>query len=341
MPQRGVDEVKIRWGILGCAGIAGRSVIPAIARSETGKLGAIASRNGKRAQEFAERFGFPQYYGSYHEMLADADIDAIYIPLPNHMHKEWTIRAAEAGKHVLCEKPLALTADEAREMGIACEGSGVLLAEAFMYRYHPRYDRVRAIIASGEIGEIRGIQGVFTFNNADDLANFRFKPGMGGGALYDVGCYPINAARLLLGSEPVAASAVAQYSERHGGVDMQFSGLLEFDKDIALTFQCGMWTAFRNSLEIAGSAGRIDIPYAFTYRDPANAHIYIETAGDRREETVPQVNAYTEQIDHIGRCLLEGTPLRFPAADAVANMRAIDACLSAAGRRERVLIPPE
>lgn len=330
--------MKIRWGVLGCARIAGRSVIPAILRSQTGVLGAIASRSVERAQEFAERFGFAQYYGSYEAMIADADIDAIYIPLPNHLHKEWTIRAAEAGKHVLCEKPLALTADEAQEMRIACERSGVILAEAFMYRYHPRYDLVREIIASGEIGDIRGIQSAFTFNNANDLTNFRFQSGTGGGALYDVGCYPINAARLLLGAEPVAASALALYSEQHGGVDMHFSGLLEFGKGVALTFQCGMWTAFRNSLEIAGTDGRIDIPYAFTFHDPANARIFVETAAGRRELPVPEVNAYTAQIDHIGRCVTEGTAPRFPAADAVANMRALDACLLAANERRRVPI---
>ena len=299
-------------------------------------LGAIASRDAGRAQEWAERFGFRQYYGSYDDMLTDADIDAVYIPLPNHMHREWTIRAAQAGKHVLCEKPLALTAVEAREMQVACDRSGVLLSEAFMYRYHPRYDRVRQIIASGEIGDVRGIQADFTFNNSGNHTNYRYQSGTGGGALYDVGCYPVNAARLLLGAEPVAASGVAQYSEEHGGVDMHFSGLLEFEAGIALTFQCGMWTAFRNSLGIAGTAGRIDIPYAFSFHDPANGGIVIETASGRREEMAPETNAYSAQIDHFGRCLRDGAPLRFPAGDGVANMRVIDACLLSARERRRV-----
>lgn len=172
---------KLRWGIAGCAGIAVKSVIPGIQQSQTSMVSAIASRDIGKAEATAQQLGIAKACGSYEELLADANIDVVYIPLPNHLHCEWTIRAAEAGKHVLCEKPIALDAQEARKMIKACADAGVLLVEAFMYRHHPRYDRIKEIIRSGEIGDIRGIHGAFTFNEAASLENVRFKRSMGGG----------------------------------------------------------------------------------------------------------------------------------------------------------------
>ncbi|MDO3681630.1 Gfo/Idh/MocA family protein [Paenibacillus ehimensis] len=329
-------ESKVRWGVIGCAGIAVRSVIPGIQQSVTGTVAAIASRGLDKARETAERLNIPKAYGSYEELLADSEIDAVYIPLPNHLHKEWTIRAAEAGKHVLCEKPAAIDAAEAEEMAEACRRAGVTFAEAFMYRYHPRYAAIKAVIRSGEIGEIRAIHGAFTFNNAKDADNVRFKQWMGGGSIYDVGVYPISAARFILEREPEAAAVHAFFSPEHDHVDMMASGLLEFTGGVALTFDCGMWAAGRNTLEILGTEGRIEVPSAYVVHENEQDHFYVVAGGEKREVEVPYVNQYTLQADAFGRNVLHGEPMPFGPSDAVNNMRAVDACLTSARERRRV-----
>lgn len=328
----------LRWGILGCAAIAIRAVIPGIRQSELGEVAAIASRDEAKAKETAEKLSIPVAYGSYQELLADETIDAVYIPLPNHLHKVWTIRAAEAGKHVLCEKPAALTAQEAQEMTEACAKAGVRFAEAFMYRHHPRYRMIREAIAAGEIGEIRGIHGAFTFNSAASGENVRFHREMGGGSIYDVGCYPISAARYVLGQEPEAATVHAFFSERHDHVDMMASGLIEFPGSVALTFDCGMWAAARNTLEILGTEGRIEVPAAFVATADETANFVIDARGGRRVIEVPRVNQYAVQADDFARSVLLGEALAFEPIDSVRNMRVIDACLQSARERMRVTI---
>lgn len=325
-------EKQLRWGVLGAANIARRSVIPGIQGSDTGRVAVIASRNEAKARKMADEFGVPNTYDSYEAVLADDSIDAVYIPLPNHLHKEWTLRAAKAGKHVLCEKPMALTAAEASEMVTVCQNAGVKLAEAFMYRYHPRYDRIKAIIASGEIGEIRGIHGAFTFNNAKDAGNVRYRREMGGGSIYDVGCYPINAARLILDAEPEAVTVQAFHSPDHDHVDMMAMGLIEFPNHVGLMFDCGMWAYSRNTLEILGSDGRIEVPYAFL----GDANFSVVTADGRREETFEALNPYSLQADSFGRSVLYGEPLKFDPSDSIDNMRVIDACLASALERTRI-----
>ena len=258
---------KLRFGVIGCAGIAIGAVIPGIQQSETSEVAAIASRGISKAQETAAKLNIPKAYGSYEEILLDPDIDAVYIPLPNYLHMEWAIRAIEAGKHVLCEKPIALTEAEAQRMVDASRSAGVHLAEAFMYRNHPRYERIREIIKSGEIGEIRGIHSTFTFNNAGDKSNVRYRKEWGGGSMTYVGVYPISAARLLLATEPEAVTVHALISPEHDNVDMMASGVLEFPGNVALTFDCGMWAAFRNTIEVLGSEGRIEVPEAFVERN--------------------------------------------------------------------------
>ncbi|MBW5445374.1 gfo/Idh/MocA family oxidoreductase [Cohnella sp. CFH 77786] len=329
---------KLKWGIIGCAGIAERAVIPGLQQSERNEVAAIASRDLAKAKETAGRLGIPAAYGSYEELLRDASIDAVYIPLPNHLHKEWTIRAAQAGKHVLCEKPIALNAEEAQEMADACKVAGVHLAEAFMYRFHPRYAMIREVIASGEIGEIRGIHGTFTFNNAGDKGNVRFRKDWGGGSVYDVGCYPISAARLLLGREPEAATAQAFFSPEHDGVDMMASGLVEFPGSVALTFDCGMWAAFRNTLEVLGTQGTIEVPSAFITQPNGGSNFFVNAGGSRREVAVPDVNQYALQGDEFARTVLDGVQPKFESEDAVRNMRVIDAVLRSAETKGRVTL---
>lgn len=328
---------KLRWGILGCASIAKRSVIPGLQQSRLNEVVAIASRDQAKAEQTAEELKIPIAYGSYESLLEDSSIDAVYIPLPNHLHKEWSIRAAEAGKHILCEKPLALTEAEAAEMADAAAKAGVILAEAFMYRYHPRYDVLKEMIDSGAIGEIRGIRSAFTFNSSANHGNVRFRKDWGGGSIYDVGCYPINAARILLDKEPEAVTVQAFFSPEHDHVDMMASGLIEFDGNVSLTFDCGMWAAYRNPLEIVGTDGLIEVPYAYSL--PENGANFFLTTGDGRKEIeVPHANAYSEQGDRIAEAVLYDKPLRYSTEDAVRNMRVIDACLQSAHERARIVL---
>ncbi len=333
-----MTSTKLKWGVLGCAGIAKRAVIPGVQASSLNEVTAIASRDYDNASRTAEEHGIQTAYGSYEELLSDPTIDVVYIPLPNHLHREWTIRAAEAGKHVLCEKPIALNAKEAEAMAEACAKAGVQLSEAFMYRWNPRYELIRDIIASGEIGELRGIRSAFTFNNAKDSANVRYRKDWGGGSIYDVGCYPINAARLLLGKEPEAVTVQAIFSPEHDDVDMMASALMEFEGGVSLTFDCGMWAAFRNPLEVLGTDGIIEVPSAFVTPNEGSGDFYVHANGERRLVQTKHVNAYTEQADAMYRAVRGEEPLRFDARDAVRNMKVIDACLQSARERTRITI---
>ncbi|MDT0121006.1 Gfo/Idh/MocA family oxidoreductase [Paenibacillus sp. RRE4] len=329
---------KLRWGILGSANIAIGSVIPGLQQSELNEVTAIASRDLDKAQQTADKLGIEKAYGSYEAILEDDSIDAVYIPLPNHLHREWTIRAAQAGKHILCEKPLALTEKEALEMVEACADAGVHLAEAFMYRHHPRYDQIKEIIASGEIGEIRGIHSTFSFNNSGSSGNVRFRKEWGGGALYDIGCYSISAARLLLGQEPKAVTVIGMFSPEHDQVDMMASGLLEFDNHVGVTFDSSMWAAFRNTLEVLGSDGIIEVPSAYIARTDSSSNFYVTAGGERREVEVQQVNHYALQGDDMARAVLQGKELRFAPSDAAANMKVLEACLRSAEERTRITL---
>ncbi|MGM1045154.1 MAG: Gfo/Idh/MocA family protein [Bacillota bacterium] len=330
---------KLRFGIMSTAKIARNSMIPGILKSERCEAAAIASRDKKKAAEVAEQFDIPTAYGSYEELLDDPEIDAIYIPLPNHLHKPWSIEAIKAGKHVLCEKPAALNEVDVRQMVDAAREHKVVFAEAFMYRYHPKHARVRELINRGEIGEIRGIHGSFTFNNAADKNNVRYSREMGGGSIYDVGCYPISAARMIYGMEPKAITVHASFSEDHDGVDMMAHGLLEFDNGLGLTFECGMWTYSRCCLEISGTEGRIELPSAFGWeRMEDQVQILIHTAKGTREEKLGAHNHFALQADAVAAAVLDGAPLPFSPEDAIYNMRVIDACRESARTSTRIVI---
>jgi len=329
---------KVRWGIIGCAGIAKSAFIPAVRSSRFGVVEAVASRDPVKAKETAVQFGIARSYGSYDAILEDETVDAVYIPLPNHLHKEWTIKAARAGKHVLCEKPIALNALEANEMAAACEQAGVVFAEAFMYRHHPRYEMLREMLREGEIGEIRAIRGAFTYNSASSMNNPKLVQAWGGGAIYDIGVYPINAARYLLGKEPEAVTVHAFFSPDHDNVDMMASGLVEFPGSVALTFDCGMWAEQRAFMEIVGSLGYIRLPSGYGMRHDPITHIYVTVNGTTREIEVPYVNHYTIQADRFAESVLTGRPFPFDPSDAVANMRVVDACYKSARERSRVVL---
>lgn len=327
----------MKWGVIGGASIALHAVMPAIRQSRYGEIAAVASRDLSKAQQLAARFEIPQAYGSYEELLADERIDAVYIPLPNHLHREWTLQAARAGKHVLCEKPIALTADEAAEMEEQCKAAGVHLEEAFMYRHHPRMTEIKSLLAAGEIGDVRGMHSVFTFNNAEDVNNIRCRPEWGGGALYDVGCYPLSAARYLLESEPVAVTVHAMFSEQHGHVDMMASGLVELERGIALTFDCGMWAEHRQTIELLGTDGRIVIPLAFNGAGETAEYFIIK--GNEKRTIIPTaVDPYVCQIDNFARAVAGEQTLALKENDSVFNMRLLEACLTSARHKERIIL---
>lgn len=324
---------KVRWGIMSTASIGRRSVIPGIQESNLNEVKAVASRSLENARTFANEMNIPKAYGSYEELLNDPEIDAVYIPLPNHLHKEWTIKAAEAGKHILCEKPIALDEEEAAEMIEACKKADVILAEAYMYRHQNRFAEIKQRINNGEIGEIRGIHGVFTFDSSADKGNIRFTKEWGGGSIYDVGCYPISAARFLLEEEPAAVTAQAFFSPEHGNVDMMASGLLEFSNGVALTFDCGMWAEYRNEIEILGTNGRIIIHSAFTGDNSYD----IVKGGEVETIKVEETNHYALQADSFAESVLEDKPAKFSFDDIINNMKVVKGTLVSAEKSEKVI----
>lgn len=314
---------RVRWGILSTARIGVRRVIPALRRSQTGTAVAIASRDGARAREVAAKFDIPRAHGSYEALLADPDVDAVYNPLPNSLHLEWTVRAAQAGKHILCEKPLALNAAQAQAMVDACRGAGVLLQEAFMYRFHPQTEELRRRITSGAIGTPWLVRSAFTFSVTSD-DDIRLNAALGGGGLLDVGCYAVSIARLLLG-EPQSGWASAAFEH---GVDVKLAAMLRFSSTTALV-DCGLRAPYRQFCEVVGAGGTITVPRPFQpEEDPAV--LIVRTGGQEERVEIPGTNQYTLMLDHMGACILERRAPQFPPEDAVANLRVLDALMASA-----------
>jgi predicted dehydrogenase len=251
---------SLRWGILSTADIARKKVIPGIRKAARCEIVAIGSRDAAQARRVADELGIPSAHGSYEALLADPDVDAVYIPLPNHLHAEWTIAAARAGKHVLCEKPLAMTAADAELMAEACAAEGVRLMEAFMYRHHPAWVAAMDVVASGRIGRLRAVQSWFSYYN-DDPANIRNQLEAGGGALFDIGCYSVNLSRMLFGAEPVRVSAAIDRDPQLG-VDTLTSAILEFE-DGQATFTCSTRVETDQRVHVYGTDGRLSIGIPF------------------------------------------------------------------------------
>lgn len=321
---------RIRWGILGCAGIAERALIPAIKESATGVLYGIAARDESRASSWVREFGFRKSYPDYQALLDDQEIDAVYNPLPNNLHAEWSVRAARAGKHVLCEKPMAMNAAEVRGMIGAAGQAGALMMEAFMYKFHPQIEKTLELLASGEIGSVRTVHSSFTFMYEPDGRNYRWDPEMGGGALYDVGCYAVSASRLVFGEEPVSVFAQANVHP-HFHVDVSTHMLFEFPGNRFAHCDCAFDSHFQSRLLVVGEKGTLGLDRAFSAKHHEVA-IRI-TEGDRlREVAVPTANMYARMVDHFGDCILEGKEPRVSADDAEWNMRAIDSCFESIRR---------
>ena len=329
----------IRWGVLGCANIAAKAVIPAIQSSRLGRVAAVASRDAGKAKEMAAQFGIAKAYGSYDDLLADPGIDAIYNPLPNHLHVPLTIKALEQGKPVLCEKPIALNGAEARTLAAAQKAAGLPVAEAFMVRHHPQWKKARTLLAEGQLGEVRAIQTVFSYY-LDAPQNVRNQVDIGGGGLLDVGCYAINTARFLFGSEPTRAVALLERDPIFG-TDRLTSGLLAFPEGRQLVFTCSTQLALTQKVTVLGTRGRLEIPIPFNAPPDLPTRIVLDDGrdladGGREEIVIGPVDQYREQVDAFAETLLTGRPLETDLEDAIANMKVIDALFrsAASGRWE-------
>lgn len=318
---------KLRFGILSTAGIASRRVIPGMQQGSLTSIDAICSRDLARAQQVAADFHIPRAYGSYEELLADPEIDAIYNPLPNHLHVPWTIKAAEAGKHVLCEKPIALTADEARTLIEVRASTGVTIAEAFMVLTHPQWLRTRELIESGRIGELRSVAGFFSYYNVKP-ENIRNNAEWGGGGLMDIGCYLILAARYAFGRQPKRVIA-AMDRDPNWHTDRLTSAILDFGGPQAV-FTCSTQQAPFQRLFFFGTKGRIEMEVPVNPEATRESRIVMDDATDlygsgQTIETFPPVDQYTLQGDAFARSVFEGAPVPMSIESAIENMSVIDA----------------
>lgn len=329
-----MSDKKLNWGVLSTANIGKKAVNPAIQASSNGELLAVASRDENRARAFAQEAGIPHAYGSYEALLESPEIDAIYNPLPNSLHKEWTIRAAEKGKHILCEKPMALNASECREMEASATANGVKLLEAFMYRFHPRTERVLEMVREGEIGEIKQIRSSFTFP-LDRPEDIRWDPDLGGGALMDVGCYCVNISRSLAGIEPVEVRAMANFRDQ--GVDQQMAGSLRFESGLLAHFDCALTMERTEVYHVLGTNGHVRILDAYV---PGTDDVVIEQFDAQDNMTpwsVPGGDEYRLMVEHFADCVLNDGPLRYAPEEAALNMKVIEALYESARKDGEVV----
>ncbi len=323
---------KIRWGVLSTASIGRLKVIPAIQRSQLGTVTAIASRDLARAKAAAAELGIEKPYGSYQELLSDRNVDAGYIPLPNHLHVRWSMRALSARKHVLCEKPIGLSVAEAEQLaGAAAAHPKLKVMEAFMYRFHPQWQKARQLVREGRIGRLRTIHTHFSYYN-DDPNNIRNQADIGGGALMDIGCYPISLSRFIFDAEP---ERVFGHVERDPTLqtDRLTSGVLEFFQGTS-TFTCSTQLAPYQRVNIFGTLGRVEIEIPFNAPPDRPCRIWVQI-GSQPGAAIEEVqfdacDQYTLQADAFVRAIMEDAPVPTPLADAVANMRAIERLLASA-----------
>src|SRR5271167_1262860 len=327
-----VANKKVKWGVLSTASIGVRKVLPGMQLGEWCEIAAIASRDGKKAESVARKLRIPKAYWSYEDLLADPDIEAIYNPLPNHLHVPWSIKAAEAGKHVLCEKPIGLNVAEAKALLNVRDRAGVKIGEAFMVRTHPQWLRTRELIRAGRIGELRSIVGAFSYFNRD-AANIRNVLDWGGGGLYDIGCYPITTSRFIFGEEP---SRVVGLIERDPDfkTDRLVSAILDFPSGPA-TFTCSTQMVHYQRMQIFGTKGRIEIEIPFNAPLDQETRIFVDDGRDVFgngivTETIPLNNQYTIQGDVFSRAVLGLGEVPVSIEDGIANMAVIEAVFRSA-----------
>ena len=314
---------KVRWGIISTAKIGIDMVIPAMQGKPYCDVTAIASRNFKKAVAAANQLGIPKAYGAYEELFTDPEIDAVYNPLPNHMHLEWTVKALEAGKHVLCEKPSGMNAAEAQEMGEAARRQpNAKLMEAFMYRFHPQWQLARQMVLDGEVGELRTIQTFFSFYN-DDPTNIRNIKAYGGGAMMDIGCYAISTARFIFGEEPKRLVGIVEFDPKME-IDRMASAILDFGRGTA-EFTVSTQVEPTQRVNIVGNRGWLQIEIPFNAPTDRPCKLWHQQGSEIKEIVLETANQYTLQGEYFCKAILEGTEVPTPWTDAIANMKAIDA----------------
>jgi predicted dehydrogenase len=320
---------KVRWGQISTASIGTVKVLPGMKKSEHAEIVAICSRDLTSAETAARALGIPKPYGSYQELLEDPDVDAIYNPLPNHLHVPWSIKALEAGKHVLCEKPIALTAAEAQTLVDASKRFPRLkIMEAFMYRHHPQWKKAKELVDAGKIGDLRTIHSFFSYHNVDPN-NIRNQADIGGGGLMDIGCYNISLSRFIFGAEPGRVVSVTEYDPILR-TDRLVSGILDFGNGTS-TFTCSTQLSPYQRVNIFGTAGRIEIEIPFNAPPDRPCKIWHQTDGKIEEIVFPITDQYALQGEAMSLAILNDTPVPTPISDAVANMRVIEAIV-ASGR---------
>jgi predicted dehydrogenase len=321
---------KIRWGVISTANIGMSEVLPAMQKGKYSHVAAIASRDLKKARQAAQQLGIEVAYGSYEELLADPSIEAVYNPLPNHLHVPWSIKALEAGKHVLCEKPLGLDAADARRLlDAALRYPKLKVMEAFMYRHHPQWKLAQQIVKSGELGEVRSVHAFFNYF-LDDPANVRNMADIGGGGLLDVGCYAVSLSRLIFEAEPRRAFAALDLDPQFK-TDRMTAGILEFEQGIA-TFTCATQLSDFQQVNILGTQGRLELEIPFNAPIDRPVYVNLYNASGRQAYEVEVCDQYTLQGDLFSQAILEDKPVPTPLEDAIANMAAIDALFESARR---------
>jgi xylose dehydrogenase (NAD/NADP) len=332
---------SIRWGIIGNATIARKCVIPAIFNSANGRIQALASRNPKKAEALATKYNIPQLYSHYGSVIEDKQVDAVYVPLPNHLHKEWTIKALEAGKHVLCEKPLACNAAEAMEMAQVASKNGLHLMEALMYRFHPRSRVIHQMVSQGKIGALRLVHVSFCFHIEEEILkkkeNARLKK-KGGGALLDVGCYGVSVARWMMGENPESVQATAHFNSE--GVDIHAAGVLHFRNKGLATFEASFISALQQTFSIVGEAGSFELPHnSFIPWEKDVTYVYRgrnEEIG--KQEVVPGSDEYRLMVEHFSDVIIRGISPWLETTDSIQNMRVLDALAESARTGQRIVI---
>ncbi len=347
------ESKKLQWGVLGCAGVAEAVMVPGIQRSNNGMVSAVASRDLDKARKFAQKFSIEKAYGSYEQLLSDPDVEAVYIPLPNGLHKEWTLRTAENGKHVLCEKALAWNAQEAQEMVDACRKHGVTLMEAYAHRFHPHNRLVKKLVDEGRIGKILGMTSIHSAGRPPSPDNIRLSKDLAGGVLGDKGCYCFNTARFLLETEPTLAFAKIEFGEE-SGVDERATVTLHFPGNTVLYFDSSFRLApgkYSQGYQLLGESGSITVPSGYAQLDTYRLGKVVDTSIFVTDHAIPgQEDSRTEQIavkgehqwqleaEFFAGLILAGEQLKFPAEDGLANMKVLDAIHKSAREKQPVTI---
>ncbi len=327
----------VRWGLLSTARI-NRRLIPAIRASERGQLVAAASRNQAAADRYAAEWGIPQAFGSYDAMLNSGAVDAVYIGLPNHLHAEWTIRALQAGVHVLCEKPFAITLDQVDAIFAAAAATGRVVAQALMYRHHPQTRLARTLVAQGRLGDVTLVRGVFNFK-LQDRDNVRLDPEMGGGCLWDVGIYPLSFAHYILGGPPVQVSGVQWIGD--SGVDEVFAGQMEYPNGAVAHIASSFHTPFFTTAEILGTTGRLFLDSPFLVGVDGRPHQMVLYPADGSPEVipVPEADLYVPEVEDMNNAILDGTPPYLTVGETRDHIRTLLALYEAARTRQVVTLP--